>query len=67
MALLIFNILVLQNKTKGVKMKKRITVEVVGAVPTSVICDFYNTIFRTIDEKYGRDFLLAVKEELDKQ
>lgn len=47
--------------------KKEITVEVVGTVPKSIICDFYNTLFRTIDEKYGRDFLLAVKEELDKQ
>lgn len=47
--------------------KKEITVEVVGTVPKSIICDFYNTLFRTIDEKYGRDFLLEVKEELDKQ
>lgn len=47
--------------------KKEITVEVVGTVSKSIIYDFYNTLFRTIDEKYGRDFLLAVKEELDKQ
>lgn len=47
-------------------MKKRITVEVVGTVPKSIICDFYNTLFRTIDEKYGREFLLQLNEELNK-
>lgn len=47
--------------------KKKITVEVVGTVSESIIYDFYYSFWRMIDEKYGRDFLLAVKEELDKQ
>ena len=47
-------------------MKKEITVEVIGKPAESVVRDFYNMFFRVIDEKYGREFLLKLNEELNK-
>ena len=45
--------------------KREITVKIINAPSEKIICDFYCTLFRCIEDRYGRDFLEAVFAYID--